>query len=279
MRFIYIIIIGFAVLFSWESAYCDWTTWIIVNQELDNKQASRDDDCPWAITCDSDGNAYIVWEDRRTDPLRIFMRVRNADGSWGDEELVSFKQHTASYDHSGHPSICVLEQNDTTKIYVAFVDEWAAPGPSDYRELQGSIYDGREWTDPSVYISLNGGDELPFGSGGSWSTNLVVGADNNIYAFWIYHISSTCYRLNFNFTTGPWTPSNETLLYTDTDSTHLSKHMNPCADSDTNIHLVYADKNDDDPYEVYYLCKGPSDNNFGNYPGTQVSSDSDTSSI
>jgi len=217
----------------------------------------------------------MVWEDKRTRPMQIYMRVRNANGSCENDEKVSFEQSIYSYDHNGHPSICVLENNDTTKLFVAYVEEWAPV--NEYRELKGSINNGVEWGIPSVHISYNGGYELPFGSGGSWSTNLVVGADNSVYAFWIYYISSTCYRLYFNFTTGSWTPSNETLLYIDTETTHHSIHMNPCADPDTNIHLVYADKNGDDPYEIYYLCKGPSDNNFGNYPGTLVSSDSDSS--
>jgi len=208
--------------------------------------------------------------------MQIYMRKRNASGSWEDTVDVSNEPYQQSNDAFGHPSICVLEENDTTWLYVAYVDERGYG--NNYRELRGNIFDGEYWG-TSDFISNEAGYELPFASGGGWSTNLVVTADKEVYAFWVYWDSESNGRLYFNSTTGSWNPSNETLLYTDTDTTHSSIHMNPYADPDSNIHLVYADLNGDDPYEIYYLCKGPSDNNFGNYPGTQVSSDSDSSNV
>lgn len=143
MKLYSILCLCLALLFVGEAVYADWSTWTFVNQGTANIQASRDDDCPWSLACDSDGNTYMVWEDRRTNPMQIYMRRRNADGSWENNEKVSFEQDMNSSNHCGHPAVCILEVNDTTKIYVAYVDEWASPNPpADYRELKGSIFDG-----------------------------------------------------------------------------------------------------------------------------------------
>jgi hypothetical protein len=48
---------------------------------------------------------------------------------------------------------------------------------------------------------------------------------------------------------------------------------------DSSICLVYADQNPPNAYEIYYLRKAYNSSNFGNYPGTQVSSATDSSAI
>jgi len=86
-------------------------------------------------------------------------------------------------------------------------------------------------------------------------------------------------RLYFNKCLNSWTPSAEAIAYTDTDTTHKSKHVNVCALPDSSICMVYADSNPPNPYEVYYLRKTSGASNFGSHPGKCVSDSTDSSNI
>lgn len=275
-----LIIAGFIFAFN-GMILADWTGFTVVNQGTYRIQAGRDNDCPWSLVCDKYGNAHMVWEDFRDNPMQIYYRKRNVNGTWQDNLDISNEINQQSDDAFGHPSICLFYDGDTTKIMIAYVDERGRGNgdpPLRNRELRGNTYNGREWG-TSYYISNPWGSQLSSASSGFWSTNMTVGADNYKYGFWIYTYSADLRRLYFNKCLSSWTPSKEASAYVNDDSTHSSKHVNVCATPDSAIHLVYADQNPPNAFEVYYLKKTGASSNFGNYPGFQVSSSTDSNTI
>jgi len=154
-------------------AEADWTGFTFVNQELDSLQGSRDNDCPWSIVCDKFGNAHMVWEDKRTRPLQVYYRKRNANGTWQNNLDVSVEPNQQSTDAYGHPSLCVYYVGDTTKIMVAYIDEHGYGNGNE--ELRGNTFDGTEWGN-SYYISNPDGFLVPWvgSNGGFWSTNMTM---------------------------------------------------------------------------------------------------------
>jgi hypothetical protein len=192
-RYVFWIIGAFILVFA-GLVYADWTGFTIVNQDLTDLQAGRDNDCPWSIVCDKFGNAHMVWEDKRTNPLQVYYRKRNANGTWQNDQRASYEPNQISYDAFGHPSLCVYYAGDTTKIMVAYIDEHGYGNGNE--ELRGNTYNGYSWG-TSYYISNPDGFLVPWqgSNGGFWSTNMVVGADNYKYAFWEYDNATNLKRL------------------------------------------------------------------------------------
>ena len=271
------LISGIIIVLIAPSAFCGWQELIIVNDSVTNKQASRDSDCPWPISADNEGNIYTVWEDFRDtlDGLQIYFRARSYDGTWDQSaELISVEPNW-EVNGFGHPSICVVP-SEGLKLLASYVAE---DGPSsELRELRGNTFESGLWEESGYLISDSGTYQLPFARTG-WGTNLVALSDGKAYAFWQYDIDSNV-RLYFNEYDNGWVDTNEAMVYTFPDSGHYSQHPNACVDTDDTIHLLYSDEDSTDISEIYHLDKTTLENDFGSYPGYQVSSSSgDTSAI
>ena len=269
-------LVTLALIFSAEPVYCGWQELIIVNDTLTNKQASRGDDCPWSIAADDNGNIYTVWEDKRNEDLQIYFRKRDYNGNWDSFNTKISEEPDSILQRFGHPSICVVPGLINDKLLVCYVAEgWFSTG---LRELRGNTFDG-QWGELSYFISADGNPKITSGSSG-WATNIVSLSDGKAYAFWQYDDGDQ-HKLYFNEYDDGWTPSSETKVYTgDSSSTHNSRFENACVDGDDTIHLVYADQSGSNAYKIYYLNKSTNDNDFGSYPGTQVSgAPTDTSAM
>ena len=262
------VFVAFEVIFSTEPGYCGWEELIIVNDTLTNKQASRGDDCPWSIAADDNGNVYAVWEDQRNEDLQIYFRKRDYNGNWDQsDELISVEPNW-NPNGFGHPSICVLPGDYPPVLLACYVSEDGYS--SNLKELRGNTFDGDYWGEEGYLISDSSGYQLGSSSAG-WSTNLVALSDGKAYAFWQYDVGVDLH-LYFNEYDDGWIDSAETKVYTgDSSSTHNSRFENACVDGDDTIHLVYADQSGSNAYKIYYLNKSTNDNDFGAYPGTQVS--------
>ena len=255
-----------------ETAVGDWLGWTYVNTNTFRIQASRDNDCPWSIVCDSKGDAHMVWEDFRGANLETYYRKRQANGTWGGETDVS-AEIGGQGEAYGHPTITVVEAPADTKLYVAYVDERILP--DSVREVRGNTFGGEHWGDQSYFISDSGGHILPGGTP-FWSLNMVVTPALEKFVFWEYLTTNSYGRtLYFNSSFGEWDPENESVAFSGNDTLHQTKHPNACVSTDTTVHLVYSDLRPDRAWEVFYLDKRPTDSNFGQYPGTLVSSSLD----
>lgn len=210
--------------------------------------------------------------------LQVYYRERKAGGSWSEEVDVAAELDTGQYDQNdfGHPTIAITEDAQQKKIFVAYVDErWYV---DIVLEVRGNTFEYGRWRDQSYFIS-DSSDAVLARSTPFWSLNIVVTPDNRKYCFWEYATTNWARSLYFNSSLDQWDPDSEMVLYSGDDTLHQSKHVNACVSPDTVVHLVYSDLRPGQASEVFYMDKRPSDYDFGQYPGIQVSNSRDPINI
>jgi hypothetical protein len=147
------------------------------------------------------------------------------------------------------------------------------------RELRGCDFNGSLWSNPSYYISDPNSPNIQLGpSSSGWATNIVSLSNGNVLAFWQYGTANG-YKLYFNKYTTGWNTSLERAVCTPESTYHRAFHENAVVDENDKVHLVYSSSTSDQTYlEIYYLSKTTNQDDFGTYPGFQVSNQSgDTS--
>jgi hypothetical protein len=262
-----------------QIAEANWQNLFRVNTDVTRKQAPRDSDCPWSIAADESGNVYTVWEDKReaSNKLAIYFRKKGYDGQWEQtDRRISEEVDAVSLLH-GHPSICCLPSFYPTRLLICYVREdgnLIVP-----RELRGCDFSGTQWSTPSYYIGNSSSPNIQLGPTSSgWATNIVALSDGQSLAFWQYGTDNGL-KLYFNKYNNGWNTALERPVCTPDIAYHRAFHENAVVDENDKVHLVYSSSISDQTFlEIYYLSKTTNQDDFGAYPGYQVSNQSgDTS--